>query len=127
MSINCFAEGSGSCRIESIPGAYVYANVSQVGGTDWLAFTVNAYGVEDGMVTVTVKYNVPYMGETYSYEIVKTIEFKDGKAVNCKAEKGEEILKQMISMDEGASYLGEVALVEVTSPINLSNILFYNT
>lgn len=79
MSINCFAEGSGSCRIESIPGAYVYANVSQVGGTDWLAFTVNAYGVEDGMVTVTVKYNVPYMGETYSYEIVKTIEFKDGK------------------------------------------------
>ena len=30
-------------------------------------------------------------------------------------------------MDEGAAYLGEVALVEVTSPINLSNILFYNT
>ena len=79
MSINCFAEGSGSCRIESIPGAYVYANVSQVGGTDWLAFTVNAYGVEDGMVTVTVKYDVPYQGKTYSYEIVKTIEFKDGK------------------------------------------------
>jgi aminopeptidase len=30
-------------------------------------------------------------------------------------------------MDEGAKMLGEVALVEVTSPINLTNILFYNT
>ena len=56
-----------------------------------------------------------------------SIEFKDGKAINCSAKKGEELLKQMISMDEGAAYLGEVALVEVTSPINLSNILFYNT
>ena len=30
-------------------------------------------------------------------------------------------------MDEGASYLGECALVPVNSPISESNMLFYNT
>ena len=33
----------------------------------------------------------------------------------------------MVSMDEGAAQLGEVALVPYTSPINLSGLLFYNT
>ncbi|GAB6190056.1 aminopeptidase [Marinitoga arctica] len=56
-----------------------------------------------------------------------TMEFKDGKIVNVTAEKGEEILKQAISLDEGASYLGEVALVPVDSPIYQLNVVFYNT
>ena len=43
------------------------------------------------------------------------------------AEKGEEALKQMIAMDEGAAYLGECALVPYDSPIRNSGILFYNT
>ena len=33
----------------------------------------------------------------------------------------------MISMDEGAAYLGECALVPVASPISESGILYYNT
>ena len=33
----------------------------------------------------------------------------------------------MISMDEGAAYLGEVALVPFDSPVNQTGILFYNT
>ncbi|CDC77207.1 aminopeptidase [Candidatus Colimorpha enterica] len=33
----------------------------------------------------------------------------------------------MIAMDEGASYLGEVALVPYTSPIRETGILFFNT
>ena len=44
-----------------------------------------------------------------------------------KAKRGEELLKQMISMDEGAAYLGECALVPYDSPIRNSGILFYNT
>ena len=44
-----------------------------------------------------------------------------------KAEKGEELLKTMIAMDDGASYLGECALVPQHSPIAESGILFYNT
>ena len=33
----------------------------------------------------------------------------------------------MISMDEGAAYLGECALIAYDSPINNTGILFYNT
>jgi len=47
--------------------------------------------------------------------------------VAAKAEKGEELLKTMLSMDEGASYLGECALVPQASPIAESGLLFYNT
>ena len=56
-----------------------------------------------------------------------SIRFEKGKAVEVHAEKGEELLKTMISMDEGASYLGECALVPQCSPIAESGILFYNT
>lgn len=56
-----------------------------------------------------------------------TVDFKDGKVVDCHAEQGEEILKKLFSMDEGASMLGEVALVPKESPINQSGLMFYNT
>lgn len=52
---------------------------------------------------------------------------KDGKIVEVIAETGEDILKHAISVDEGASYLGEVALVPCDSPIYRENLLFYNT
>ncbi|MBQ5739281.1 MAG: aminopeptidase [Oscillospiraceae bacterium] len=52
---------------------------------------------------------------------------KDGKIVEAVAEKGEEFLKVAISVDEGASYFGEVALVPYDSPISNQKILFYNT
>ena len=56
-----------------------------------------------------------------------SIRFEGGKAVEVHAEKGEELLKTMISMDEGAAYLGECALVPQRSPIAESGLLFYNT
>ena len=55
------------------------------------------------------------------------IRFENGKAVEAKAEKGEQLLNTMISMDEGAAYLGECALVPQASPICQSGLLFYNT
>ena len=56
-----------------------------------------------------------------------SIRFENGKAVEVHAEKGEEQLKDMICMDEGAAYLGECALVPQASPISESGLLFYNT
>ncbi|HAC10631.1 MAG TPA: aminopeptidase, partial [Clostridiales bacterium] len=44
-----------------------------------------------------------------------------------KAEKGEEQLKKMIAMDDGACMLGECAIIPFDSPINNSGVLFYNT
>ena len=53
--------------------------------------------------------------------------FKDGKVVEAKAEKGNELLQEMINMDEGASYIGECALVPFESPVNKTGLIFYNT
>lgn len=52
---------------------------------------------------------------------------KDGKIVEFTAEKGEEILKGLLDTDEGARYLGEVALVGHNSPISNSGLVFFNT
>ena len=38
-----------------------------------------------------------------------------------------ELLGQLLSTDEGACHIGEVALVPASSPINRSGALFYNT
>ena len=56
-----------------------------------------------------------------------TLTFENGKIVSVKAERGQETLERLIEMDEGARYLGEVALVPHKSPISESNILYFNT
>ena len=56
-----------------------------------------------------------------------SIRFEKGKVVEVHAKKNEELLKEMVNLDEGASYLGEVALIPFDSPINNTGILFYNT
>ena len=55
------------------------------------------------------------------------MKFKDGKVVEVYAEKNQDLLEKMVSMDEGAAYLGECALIAYDSPINNTGILFYNT
>lgn len=56
-----------------------------------------------------------------------TLRFENGRIIKAQAEIGQELLDELISADEGAAYLGEVALVPVESPISASGILFYNT
>ena len=55
------------------------------------------------------------------------MEFKDGKIVDMGAAEGVEYLRASTEIDEGSSYLGEVALVPYDSPIRNTGILFYNT
>ncbi len=52
---------------------------------------------------------------------------KQGKIIEAHAQQGEEALKAAISVDEGAAYFGEAALVPYDSPISNQNLLFYNT
>jgi aminopeptidase len=59
------------------------------------------------------------------HDIVFT--FKDGKIVDAKASAGLTHLEKELDKDEGARYLGEVALVPYSSPISDMKILFYNT
>ncbi|MGD6965928.1 aminopeptidase [Rossellomorea vietnamensis] len=53
--------------------------------------------------------------------------FEDGKIIKAEADTGQELLEKMMDTDEGAKYLGEVALVPHKSPISNTGILFFNT
>jgi aminopeptidase len=55
------------------------------------------------------------------------VRFEGGRIVEAKASKGEAVLKKVLETDEGASRLGEVALVPHSSPISASGLLFFNT
>ncbi|MFC5392074.1 aminopeptidase [Bosea vestrisii] len=55
------------------------------------------------------------------------VRFEEGRIVEAKASRGEEVLNKVLDTDEGARRLGEVALVPHSSPISQSGILFYNT
>ena len=79
-------------------------------------------GVAEGIVYSTKP--LSYQGQLIENF---SIRFEGGKAVEVHAEKNEALLQKLISMDEGASYLGECALVPYNSPIQNSGLLFYNT
>lgn len=85
-------------------------------------FTTPKKGEAEGIVysVKPLSYNGQIIDEFF-------IEFKNGKAVRWDAKKNKELLTHLLSVDENASYLGECALVPYDSPINNSNILFYNT
>ncbi len=55
------------------------------------------------------------------------VRFEGGRIVEARAEEGEEVFLKLLETDEGASRLGEVALVPHSSPISESGLLFYNT
>jgi len=55
------------------------------------------------------------------------VRFENGKIVDAKAKKGQEVLLKILDSDDGARRLGEVALVPHSSPISQSGLLFYNT
>jgi aminopeptidase len=55
------------------------------------------------------------------------VRFEDGVIVQATARTGENVLQTMISTDEGARRLGEVAMVPASSPIARSGLLFFNT
>ena len=85
-------------------------------------FTSPMKGQADGIVYSTKP--LSYQGQIIDNF---SIRFENGKAVEWHAEQGVESLTQMLTMDETAGYLGEVALVPQESPICQSGLLFYNT
>jgi aminopeptidase len=55
------------------------------------------------------------------------VKFEEGRIVQARASRGEEVLNKVLDTDEGARRLGEVALVPHSSPISKSGLLFFNT
>ena len=56
-----------------------------------------------------------------------SITFEKGKVVSFQAGVGYDVLKGLLTSDEGVLSLGEIALIGKNSPIAESGILFYNT
>ena len=85
-------------------------------------FTTPIKGKAEGIVysSKPLSYNGYLIEDFY-------IKFKNGKAIECKARKNEEILKEIISSDSNSCYLGECALISYHSPISLLNTVFLNT
>ena len=55
------------------------------------------------------------------------LRFEGGQIVEVQADTGADIIRGYIATDPGASRLGEVALVDATSPIRQSGVIFLNT
>ena len=102
---------------ETLGGEYFNPNIP----TEEL-FTTPKAGEAEGIVYSAMP--LSWRGEIIDNFSMK---FEGGRVVEVKAEKNEELLRQMVNMDEGAAMLGECALVPFESPIRQSGIMFYET
>jgi aminopeptidase len=55
------------------------------------------------------------------------LRFESGRAVEVRADKGEEVVRAQLEMDEGAAHLGEVALVDGSSRVGQLGVTFFDT
>jgi aminopeptidase len=55
------------------------------------------------------------------------VRFSGGVITDVTASSGEDIIRGQLDADEGARHLGELALVDGTSPIGQSGVIFFNT
>ena len=105
--------GSGTSKA----GATFFANIP----TEEIFTMPHAYKVNGVVKATKPLIELGNTIENFSFTL------KDGKIVDYTAEKGKDVLKTLLSIDEGASHLGEVALVPHDSPISNTNILFKDT
>ena len=92
----------------NIPTAEVYTSPDKNGVDGWVKNTKPL--VNDGVLIDDFK-----------------LTFKEGRVVDWSCGKGEGQLKAILSADEGACRLGEVALVPVDSPLAQAGAVYYNT
>jgi aminopeptidase len=74
--------------------------------------------------TVTSTYPLVLLGN-----IIRNlrIRFEEGRAVEVHADEGEDVIRAYVATDEGSGRLGEVALVDRTSRVGQSGLVFYDT
>jgi aminopeptidase len=131
FSVLHYTSDNGTDIMVELPEGHIWAGGSSINakGDEFVAnmpteevFTLpSKYGV-NGVVYSSKPLN-------YGGNLIEnfSLVFEKGKVVDFEAEKGQELLAEMMDMDEGSSYLGEVALVPNSSPIQKAGILFLNT
>ena len=130
--LNYKSESTGTdFTVGLLPECQFMGGADKLPGTDvWFnanipteeVFTTPRAGDAEGIVYATKP--LSYQGQLIEDFWIR---FHEGKAVEWHAEKNNELLTKLITMDEGSAYLGECALVPYDSPIRKSGILFYNT
>ena len=113
--------GPGTDLTVGLPEGHLW-NSAQAVSTSGITFTPNIPTEEvftlphrervDGVVAATLP--LSYAGTLI--EGIRLV-FKQGKVVDICASRGEAVLRQVLAADEGATRLGEVALVPQSSPI----------
>lgn len=85
-------------------------------------FTSPMKGKAEGKVVATKP--LSYQGRLINNFYMK---FENGVATEWGAEEGADVLDKMLTIDEGAKMIGELALIPDNSPISNSGVLYYNT
>ena len=55
------------------------------------------------------------------------VRFEDGRIVDVSAETGADVVRAQLATDDQAPYLGEIALVDGTSPVKQTGLVFSDT
>lgn len=85
-------------------------------------FTSPLASQADGWVRATLPLN--YQGQLIEGIYLK---FQAGRVVEFSASSGEELLREILAYDETSDRLGEVALVEQSTPVARQGVVFYTT
>ncbi len=106
-------EGGGENTTKGHP---FYPNIP----TEEVFTTPLKYGV-NGVITTTKPVSL-------LESLVSTVRvvFKDGKVIEASAEVGNDVLQQYLQIDDGSRYMGEIALVDQTSPIAMADTIFHS-
>jgi aminopeptidase len=121
------------------PGTDLHVGLHR--GSSWIAGRDEAHGIQfvPNMPTEEV-FTAPDAGRvdgtvraTYPLQIHGTIvrglevRFEEGRAVDVRAREGEKLMRAHIAADDGAARLGEVALVDSSSRVGRTGLVFYDT
>jgi aminopeptidase len=120
----------GTDLLAGLPSGHIWAAARMIGqnGIEYNAnipteevFTTPHIYKTEGVVTSTKPLH-------FSGRLIEDISltFSEGRVLKATAKKGEKSLHKLLETDEGASRLGEVALVPHSSPISQTGLLFYN-
>jgi aminopeptidase len=82
---------------------------------------------DPGRAEGTVRATYPFMPTEGAIVRGLQLRFENGRVVDARAEEGEDIVKAQLETDEGASRLGEIALVDGTSRVGQMGVTFFNT
>lgn len=115
-----------------LPKNHIWQSAGSIAGKTGQRFVANIpteeiFTLPHKDVTSGIVYNTKPLN--YASVIIDNfwVKFEEGKVVDFDAERGKDVLANLLDTDEGSRKIGEIALVPFHSPISNTNILFLET